>query len=74
MGDISQHPPTTPPLITHIVLFKYKKDITWINLQSHFDVFLRLKEKCIHPDTGRSYMVSMRAGRFDFFPLGGKLR
>ena len=58
MGDIS---PSQAPLITHIVLFKYRSDITWTDLQAHFDVFLQLPKKCLNED-GKPYMVSMKAG------------
>ncbi|KAK0112687.1 hypothetical protein ONS95_014426 [Cadophora gregata] len=60
MGDISAASPA--PLITHIVLFKYKPDITWTDLEAHFDVFLQLPQKCLNED-GKPYMVSMRAGK-----------
>ncbi|KAG4413247.1 hypothetical protein IFR04_013598 [Cadophora malorum] len=59
MGDIS---PSQAPLITHIVLFKYRSDITWTDLQAHFDVFLQLPKKCLNKD-GKPYMVSMKAGK-----------
>lgn len=52
---------TTP--ITHIVLFKYRQDITWAQLEEHFRGFKALQQKCLHPDTGRPYMLSMRMGK-----------
>jgi hypothetical protein len=69
MGDItpstsvsgSQIPTQAP--ITHIVLFKYSPSITWTDLQSHFDSFLALPSKCLHPSTGKPYMLSMKAGK-----------
>jgi hypothetical protein len=54
--------PTSPP-ITHILLFKYRSDITWTDLQEHFTSFQALQTKCLHPDTGRPYMLSMRMGK-----------
>jgi hypothetical protein len=53
--------PQTP--ITHIVLFKYRPDITWTAFQSHFDSFRALQSRCLHPDTGKPYMLSMRMGQ-----------
>ncbi|KAJ4314667.1 hypothetical protein N0V94_006348 [Neodidymelliopsis sp. IMI 364377] len=53
--------PQTP--ITHIVLFKYRPDITWTDFQSHFDSFRALQSRCLHPDTGKPYMLSMRMGQ-----------
>lgn len=63
MGDISSKSPGT--VITHIVLFKYRPNITWTDLQTHFDGFLKLKERCLNND-GRSYMISLRAGKLLF--------
>ncbi|KAH6662594.1 Mss4-like protein [Halenospora varia] len=60
MGDASL--PSAAPLITHIVLFKYRSDITWTELQAHFDVFLQLPKKCVNKE-GINYMVSMKAGK-----------
>ncbi|KAF8864020.1 hypothetical protein BDZ45DRAFT_761534 [Acephala macrosclerotiorum] len=66
MGDIGQtcsSLSTKEGVITHIVLFKYKPHITWTDLQSHFDTFLKLPSKCLHPSTNKPYMISMRAGK-----------
>ncbi|KZM23860.1 carbon-sulfur lyase [Ascochyta rabiei] len=49
--------------ITHIVLFKYRPDITWTDFQTHFDAFRALQSRCLHPDTGKPYMLSMRMGQ-----------
>lgn len=49
-------------VITHIVFFKYKPNITWSDFEKHFDVFLSLKIKCVKPDTNQPYMKSMKAG------------
>ncbi|KAF9691606.1 hypothetical protein EKO04_010287 [Ascochyta lentis] len=54
---------TSSPPITHIVLFKYRPDITWTDFQTHFDAFQALKSQCLHPDTGKPYMLSMRMGQ-----------
>lgn len=50
-------------VITHIVLFKYKPNITWSDFEKHFDVFLSLRQKCVKPGTNQPYMKSMKAGR-----------
>lgn len=50
-------------VITHIVLFKYKPDITWSDFEKHFDIFMALKSKCVKPDTKQPYMKSMKAGK-----------
>lgn len=52
----------TPTPITHIVLFKYRDTIPWPVLQSHFTAFQALATKCIHPSTGKPYMLSLRMG------------
>ena len=49
--------------VTHIVLFKYRSDITWTDFQTHFDAFQALQRQCIHPDTGKPYMLSLRMGQ-----------
>ncbi|KAF3037505.1 hypothetical protein E8E12_006426 [Didymella heteroderae] len=52
-----------PTPITHIVLFKYRANITWTDFQTHFDTFRALQTRCIHPSTGKPYMLSMRMGQ-----------
>lgn len=47
--------------ITHIVLFKYRPNITWQEFEAHFDSFTALKSKCLR--NGRPYMLSMRMGK-----------
>ncbi|KAK4543188.1 hypothetical protein LTR36_005738 [Oleoguttula mirabilis] len=49
--------------ITHIVLFKYRPDISWQDFEAHFDTFRALQSRCLHPDTGKPYMLSMRMGK-----------
>lgn len=68
MGDIT--PSTcvsslqaTQTPITHIVLFQYSPSLAWPELQAHFDAFLALPGKCLHKDTGRPYMLSMKTGK-----------
>ncbi|KAF2496109.1 hypothetical protein BU16DRAFT_526635, partial [Lophium mytilinum] len=54
--------PSSSTAITHIVVFKYRPDITWTDLEAHFKVFTALQTQCVHPSTGKPYMVSMRMG------------
>jgi hypothetical protein len=49
--------------ITHIVLFRYRQDLTWTDFESHFDSFLALQETSVHPHTGNPLIQSMKAGR-----------
>lgn len=49
--------------ITHIVLFKYRPNISWQDFETHFDSFQDLRTKCLHPSTGKPYMLSMRMGK-----------
>ncbi|KAK5685057.1 hypothetical protein LTS10_003132 [Elasticomyces elasticus] len=49
--------------ITHIVLFKYRPSITWTDLEEHFTAFTALRDRCLHPSTGKPYMLSMRMGK-----------
>ncbi|KAF2719002.1 hypothetical protein K431DRAFT_287177 [Polychaeton citri CBS 116435] len=47
--------------ITHIVLFKYRPDITWAEFETHFEGFQALKTECLR--NGKPYMKSMRMGK-----------
>jgi hypothetical protein len=49
--------------ITHIVLFKYQQDITWTALENHFKSFMSLKQKSVHPETGKPLIQSLKAGK-----------
>ncbi|KAI7501520.1 hypothetical protein KC367_g2757 [Hortaea werneckii] len=49
--------------ITHIVLFKYRPEITWSDFEAHFETFQALQTECLHPETGKPYMLSMRMGK-----------
>ncbi|KAJ4290838.1 hypothetical protein N0V90_010033 [Kalmusia sp. IMI 367209] len=49
--------------ITHIVLFKYRSDITWSDLEDHFKYFMSLKTRSLHPQTGTPLIKSLRAGK-----------
>lgn len=49
--------------ITHIVLFKYRPDITWADFEAHFETFQALRTQCLHPSTNQPYMLSMRMGK-----------
>lgn len=45
----------------HIVLFRYRSDIPWTALESHFRDFFALKDSCLKD--GKPYMLSMRMGK-----------
>ncbi|KAL5416924.1 hypothetical protein PMIN04_007986 [Paraphaeosphaeria minitans] len=49
--------------ITHIVLFKYRSDITWSDLEDHFKYFMSLKTRSLHPRTALPLIKSLRAGK-----------
>ncbi|KAF4550377.1 Hypothetical protein D9617_17g046450 [Elsinoe fawcettii] len=49
--------------VTHIVLFRYRSDLTWSDFERHFEDFKALKDGCKHPTTGRPYILSMKMGR-----------
>jgi hypothetical protein len=49
--------------ITHIVLFKYRADISWTDFESHFASFMALKTTSLHPSTGEPLIKSLRAGK-----------
>jgi hypothetical protein len=49
--------------VIHIVLIKYRSSIGWYDLQQHFTAFTALKTRCLHPDTGKPYMLSLRIGQ-----------
>ena len=48
--------------ITHIVLFKYRTDISWEAFEAHFEQFMALKEKSISKKTGKPLIKSLKAG------------
>jgi hypothetical protein len=50
--------------ITHIVLFKYRSNIAWSDLERHFEEFAKLKTECVNP-SGKPYMLSMKAGKIN---------
>jgi hypothetical protein len=47
--------------ITHIVLFKYRPNISWTDFENHFHSFTSLRTKCLR--NGKPYMKSMRMGK-----------
>jgi hypothetical protein len=49
--------------IWHVPQFKYRADVSWLELQNHFDHLRSLQHKCLHPATGKPYMRSMRFGK-----------
>ena len=48
--------------ITHIVLFKYRSSVPWVELESHFRAFIQLQHTCLKPN-GKPYMISMKMGK-----------
>src|SRR4051812_44741553 len=48
--------------ITHVVLFKYRSNIPWTDLERHFQDFTALRTTCLKPN-GKPYMISMRMGK-----------
>jgi hypothetical protein len=49
--------------ITHIVLFKYKPDISWEAFEKHFEQFMSLKQRSISKKTGKPLIKSLKAGK-----------
>ncbi|KAG9666640.1 hypothetical protein KCU99_g6518, partial [Aureobasidium melanogenum] len=49
--------------ITHVVLFKYRPDITWSDFEKHFESFMALKTKSLNPKTGKPLIMSLKAGK-----------
>ena len=49
--------------ITHLVLFRYRTNLSWNDLEKHFSAFRALENQCLHHETGKPYMVSMRMGK-----------
>ncbi|THX65145.1 hypothetical protein D6D11_00683 [Aureobasidium pullulans] len=49
--------------ITHIVLFKYRADITWSDFEKHFESFMALKTTSLNPTTGKPLIKSLKAGK-----------
>jgi hypothetical protein len=49
--------------ITHIVLFKYRDDISWTDFERHFESFMALKHTSLHPETRKPLIQSLKAGK-----------
>ncbi|KAL6709246.1 hypothetical protein ACN47E_001653 [Coniothyrium glycines] len=49
--------------ITHIVLFKYRQDISWTDFEKHFESFMALKHASLNPSTGKPLIQSLKAGK-----------
>ena len=47
--------------VTHIVLFRYRSSLSWVDLENHFRDFATLKDQCLR--NGKPYMISMRMGK-----------
>ncbi|KAI5195036.1 hypothetical protein E4T39_08405 [Aureobasidium subglaciale] len=50
--------------ITHIVLFKYRSDISWSDFEKHFESFMALKTRSLNPATGKPLIKSLKAGPY----------
>ncbi|KAF7562378.1 hypothetical protein G7046_g1735 [Stylonectria norvegica] len=48
--------------IVHIVLFQFKPELTATDISSANEKMLGLKNKCIHPETGKPYIKSSIGG------------
>jgi hypothetical protein len=62
----------TSTSIWHIPQFKYRPEVSWLALQNHFEHLRSLQQKCIHPSTGKPYMLSMRFGKNNSWENLGK--
>ena len=69
MGDMHELKTDMAETITHIVLFKYKSNITWEAFEAHFEQFMALKTKSISKKTGKPLIKSLKAGMSDLFQL-----
>jgi hypothetical protein len=49
--------------ITHIVLFKYRENISWVEFENHFESFMSLKQTSLHPVSRRPLVQSLKAGK-----------
>ncbi|RDW57169.1 hypothetical protein BP6252_13817 [Coleophoma cylindrospora] len=48
--------------ILHIALYTFKSSLTATEIKESTKNMLLLKERCIHPETGKPYILSMVAG------------
>ncbi|KAL3459054.1 hypothetical protein BJX64DRAFT_291597 [Aspergillus heterothallicus] len=58
--------------ITHIVLFQFKQDATIEAVKNACKQMLSLKDRCIHPSTGKPYIQAAIGGR-DNSPEGAQV-
>ncbi|RPB17377.1 hypothetical protein P167DRAFT_561665 [Morchella conica CCBAS932] len=49
--------------ITHIVMLKYPEGTSEATIKQTLDDAIALKSTCLHPKTGKPYMLSVKAGR-----------
>ncbi|KAL4738899.1 hypothetical protein BDV11DRAFT_127295 [Aspergillus similis] len=49
--------------ITHVVLLQFKPDVSSEDKAKVASRIRALRETCLHPETGKPYIVSMKAGR-----------
>ncbi|KAJ6260154.1 hypothetical protein Dda_4377 [Drechslerella dactyloides] len=50
------------PTVVHIVLLKFADGTPSDSLKPICDDFIKLKDKCIHPETGKPYIISVKGG------------
>ena len=62
----------TSTSIYHIPQFRYLPSIPWLTLQDHFEHLRSLQQKCLHPSTGKPYILSMRFGKNNSWENLGK--
>ncbi|KAF7550409.1 hypothetical protein G7Z17_g5740 [Cylindrodendrum hubeiense] len=49
--------------ITHIVMFKFKAEVSTTEVKTINESMLALKDHCLHPETGKPYILSSKGGR-----------
>jgi len=49
-------------VVVHIVLIKFKEDLTSEAVKPICDAFFKLKDQCIHPETKKPYIKSIKGG------------
>ncbi|MCJ1309061.1 hypothetical protein MMC25_002716 [Agyrium rufum] len=59
--------------IIHIVLFQFKADLPNETVQAACADMLSLKDKCVHPQSGKPYIISSTGGA-DNSPEGHQVR
>ncbi|RAL15802.1 Dabb family protein [Aspergillus homomorphus CBS 101889] len=55
--------------VTHLVLFQFKSGLTQEVINQACKDVIALKHRCLHPETGKPYIVSFKGGK-DHSPEG----